>query len=147
MHQEKGGRQQLVPQPYFGQKLGSKARQIVLCSSILIITAASIGAHHPRCRSLPRALCRVHAHLFCPLHTPVPWHHGKGTHSMAIPAVFVVYWRVSRRGYWLLIVSAVIWLGAMAAMKLLLPLDYVPAKWSIPHWCLSAPLDACAHRA
>jgi hypothetical protein len=50
-------------------------------------------------------------------------------------AVFVVYWRVSRRGYWLLIVSAAIWLGTMVAMKLLLPLDYVPARWSIPHWC------------
>ncbi len=44
MHQEKGGRQQLVPQPRFGQMLSPKARHIVLASSILVITAASIGA-------------------------------------------------------------------------------------------------------
>ena len=43
IQQEKGGRQQLVPQPRFGQMLSAKARLIVLASSILIITAASIG--------------------------------------------------------------------------------------------------------
>ena len=51
-------------------------------------------------------------------------------------AVFVVYWRVSSKGYWLLIVSAFFWIATMVAMKLLLPLDYIPAKWSIPHWCV-----------
>ena len=61
----------------------------------------------------------------------------KPPNAVIVNAVFVVYWRVSRRGYWLLIVSAAFWLGTMVAMKLLLPLDYVPAKWSIPHW--SAP--------
>ncbi len=58
----------------------------------------------------------------------------KRSHTVPDTAVFVVYWRVSRRGYWLLIVSAAFWLGTMVAIKLCLPLDYVPAKWSIPHW-------------
>ena len=61
--------------------------------------------------------------------------HSTSRNVRVWPAVFVVYWRVSRRGYWLLIVSAVVWLATMVGMKLLLPLDYVPAKWSIPHWC------------
>ena len=59
--------------------------------------------------------------------------------GLPCPTVFVVYWRVSRRGYWLLVVSAAIWLGTMVGMKLLLPLDYVPARWSIPHWCTLSP--------
>ena len=132
--QEKGGRQQLVPQPRFGQMLSPKARLIVLASSILVITMASIGASGGM--SLKRAR----------LSTTMSMQHRNGvadtcsrlsvkrSHTVVDNTVFVVYWRVSRRGYWLLIVSAAFWLGTMVAMKLLLPLDYVPAKWSIPHW-------------